>query len=80
MIKISRAFVETNLNAKKGNCYFGYAVTKAGIAVCDPNSLTDFPELFEGVTIEMISVSPADIMDDEGIPWIDPKKTDQIKS
>lgn len=80
MIILSNDFVEKNRDEKKGINQFGYAKTKDGIYVCDPNSVNDFPEFFKGMTIQKTMVDPSDVYDENGEPWIDQRSSEKEKN
>lgn len=55
-LKITQEFAEKRQGYCKYPNTFNYAVTAASEYVCSPNSLIEFPEIFEGENFEEIEL------------------------
>lgn len=56
-IILTEAFCLQNAGYKRDNLVFSYAVTLGGAHVTSVNSLNEFPELFDGVAIDVLPLA-----------------------
>ena len=57
---ITEEFATTNNGYKRLNCIFNSGVTLDGHHVVSVNALNEFPELFDGLELQIVQLTPAD--------------------
>lgn len=53
-------FAQANQGHREGENVFASALTLDGRHVCASNAITEFPLLFDGVTVTIVELEPAD--------------------
>ena len=67
MLIITQAFAEQYTGYEMGCCKFAYGVTNTGEYFCHPNSLNEFPEIFEGQNFQNKDITESDLLNENNI-------------